>query len=29
MDIPGAMSAEDCMDELSLDKIRDKAWHIT
>lgn len=29
MDIAGALSPEECMDELDLDKIRDKAWHIT
>jgi len=29
MDIAGAMSPEECMDELSLDRIRDKPWHIT
>jgi hypothetical protein len=29
MDIPGALTPEECMDEMDLDKIRDKAWHIT
>lgn len=29
MDIPGALTPEECMDEMDLDIIRDKAWHIT
>lgn len=29
MDIAGSMTPDECMDELGLDKIRDKAWHIT
>lgn len=29
MDIAGAMTAEECMEELGLDRIKDKAWHIT
>lgn len=29
MDIAGAMTAEECMEELALDRIKDKAWHIT
>lgn len=29
MDIPGALTPEECMDEMDLDTIRDKAWHIT
>ena len=29
MDIPGAMTPEECMEDLSLPKIRDKPWHIT
>jgi len=28
MDIPGSMTAEECMMELQLENIRDKAWHI-
>ena len=28
MDIPGALTPEECMEELQLDKIRDKPWHI-
>ncbi len=29
MDIAGSMTPEECVDEMHLDKIRDKAWHIT
>jgi hypothetical protein len=29
MDVPGALTPEECMDEMDLDKIRDKPWHIT
>jgi len=29
MDAPGALSLEECMEELELDKLRDKPWHIT
>jgi ADP-ribosylation factor-like protein 6 len=29
MDIAGASSPEECMEELQLDRIRDKPWHIT
>lgn len=29
MDLAGAMTADECMDELRLENIRDKAWHIT
>lgn len=29
MDIPGAMTPEECMEELELEHIRDKPWHIT
>ncbi len=29
IDIPGALSPEECMDELELDKIKSRAWHIT
>ena len=29
MDVAGAMSPEECMVELELDKIRDKPWHIS
>eukprot|EP00607_Mallomonas_marina_P007903 CAMPEP_0182423986 /NCGR_PEP_ID=MMETSP1167-20130531/10106_1 /TAXON_ID=2988 /ORGANISM="Mallomonas Sp, Strain CCMP3275" /LENGTH=176 /DNA_ID=CAMNT_0024603425 /DNA_START=147 /DNA_END=674 /DNA_ORIENTATION=- len=29
MDVSGAMTPEECMDELQLDRIRDKPWHIT
>jgi hypothetical protein len=29
MDVPGALTPEECMDEMDLDTIRDKAWHIT
>jgi hypothetical protein len=29
MDIQGSLSADECMDEMTLDKIRDKPWHIT
>lgn len=29
MDVAGSMTPEECMDELQLDKIRDKPWHIT
>lgn len=29
MDLAGSMTPEECMDELCLDKIRDKPWHIT
>lgn len=29
MDIPGAMSPEICAEEMELDRIRDKPWHIT
>lgn len=28
-DIPGSLTPEDCMDELSLSKIKDKPWHMT
>lgn len=28
MDIPGAMTDEECMEELELTDIRDKPWHI-
>jgi hypothetical protein len=28
MDLPGAMTPDECMEELELDSIRDKAWHI-
>ena len=28
MDIAGALSPEECMEELELDRIRDKPWHI-
>lgn len=28
MDIPGAMTADECIEELQLDRIRDKPWHI-
>lgn len=28
MDIPGAASAEECMDYLELDSIKDKAFHL-
>lgn len=28
MDIAGAMTPEECMEELQLDRIRDKPWHI-
>jgi hypothetical protein len=28
MDLPGAMTPDECMDELGLDKIRDKPWQI-
>lgn len=28
MDIAGAMSPDECLDELALDRIRDKPWHI-
>jgi hypothetical protein len=29
MDVPGALSPEECMEELELEIIRGKAWHIT
>ena len=29
MDVAGAMTPEECMEELQLDRIRDKPWHIT
>jgi hypothetical protein len=29
MDVAGAMTAEECLDELNLDRIRHQAWHIT
>eukprot|EP01041_Mallomonas_annulata_P009111 gene9111-18878_t len=29
MDISGAMTPEECMEDLQLDRIRDKPWHIT
>ena len=29
MDVAGALTPDECMDELELDKIRDKPWHIT
>ena len=29
MDIAGALSPEECMEALELDRIRDKPWHIT
>lgn len=29
MDIPGAMTPEECMEELELHEIRGKPWHIT
>lgn len=29
MDIAGSMTPEEVSDELGLDSIRDKAWHIT
>ena len=29
MDVAGALSPEECMVELELDKIRDKPWHIS
>jgi len=29
MDMAGALSLEECMDELGLDKVREKPWHIT
>jgi hypothetical protein len=29
MDVAGALSAEECMEEMQLNGIRDKAWHIT
>ena len=29
MDIAGACTPEECMDDLELDKIREKPWHIT
>lgn len=29
MDIPGALSPEESMEHLELDRIRDKPWHIT
>ena len=29
MDVSGALTPEECMEELGLDKIRDKPWHIT
>jgi ADP-ribosylation factor-like protein 6 len=29
MDMPGALTPEECMVELELDKIRDKPWHIS
>lgn len=28
MDLAGSMSPEECMEELSLNTIQDKAWHI-
>jgi hypothetical protein len=28
MDIPGAMTDEECAEELELTDIRDKPWHI-
>lgn len=28
MDIPGAMTDEECCEELELCDVRDKAWHI-
>jgi hypothetical protein len=28
MDIPGAITPEECMEELELDTIRGKPWHI-
>ena len=28
MDVPGAITPEECMEELELDGIRGKAWHI-
>lgn len=29
MDVPGAMSPDECVEELRLDKIKSRAWHIT
>jgi ADP-ribosylation factor-like protein 6 len=29
MDIPGAMTPEECMEEMELERIKDKPWHIT
>eukprot|EP01034_Spumella_vulgaris_P046012 gene46012-57364_t len=29
MDIAGSLSPDECLDEMGLDRIRDKAWHIT